>query len=348
MTSATRPLDREAPSRLHPITGWSLKHFGSLDEASPGFLWAAMQASSLWKNACRLAFAHGLHADAGVADPVHFAVTLRASKPDDIILEALGTLPVGLMGALARVGPDGLCSEESYRRLAAIHSNPASPDRRKAAVLRHLQVIDDEVIAVVDTVRADLLSPTIVSSIPNRTFAAHLNALAAAIEAHCTHASGRAIRRSLEASTPGRRLDDWARGWLERADVFPTPPFSGDDDVRPLSPADLRRAGRRFRNCLGTKLGYLLSGQLAFFECVPERAIAVTVKLSDGWLLTRIHGVGNCRVPEGVQALIRAKFRRRGVRTLEPEKPQTASAPVAMLFDGWGGGLIDLEDFGDS
>jgi hypothetical protein len=100
--------------------------------------------------------------------------------------------------------------------------------------------------------------------------------------------------------------------FLRRADRFPPPPVSGDDQLRPITTArGLIEAGRRFRNCLGTMIGDALVGRVAFAEFTggSQPAICELKPLSGdlGWLLADVYGERNGLVPPDVRAAAQQK-----------------------------------------
>src|SRR6185295_8497871 len=88
-----------------------------------------------------------------------------------------------------------------------------------------------------------------------------------------THETLHTVARQVVGES-GSGLEKFARRWVERADVFPPPPFPACADVRPLtSAAQMIEVGRAFGNCVQTpsKIAEVLLGY-AYHYVVEHRA----------------------------------------------------------------------------
>jgi hypothetical protein len=110
------------------------------------------------------------------------------------------------------------------------------------------------------------------------------------------------ILEAISASRPDTRLNTVIDRFVKRADILPAAPIPPDHEVRVFrSAAELIAAGRRYRNCLRTKLRSVLSGQSAFIEFRGE-VIVEFVRLSTGaYLYVGCHAPRNGPVEDEVE-----------------------------------------------
>jgi hypothetical protein len=144
-----------------------------------------------------------------------------------------------------------------------------------------------------------------------------------------TSATPTALWKSASDLGDDTTLTEWLRRFLLKADRFPKPPLPlNDPDFVPLSSGSaLVDAGCRFQNCLASKAMHVLSGRASFYEFKPSPgAIASFYRMTDGsWLMAKVYGRCNGRVPPDVAAQVRRKVIDMGGRCLIP-------VPIASRF----------------
>jgi hypothetical protein len=260
---------------------------------------------------------------------------MRVRRARDLIAAAFAitpeAVPSGFERALIRIGDDPLRREHLYGRLFAIIKD--EPHGRKAHALRYCGRITNDTIASLDVLDPVLLDPEIVKSMRNPTHARHANRVLRFIQQVCSTATPETLHTAARqvVGGSGSGLEQFARRWLERADVFPPPPFPAREGVTPLtSAAQMIEVGRGFGNCLqmSSKIAEVLLGY-AFHYVVedrgegkgePLRYVVELTPLSNGcWVIGTIEGVKDRRVSSEAKAVVLRRMRELGA--LAPTNP---------------------------
>ena len=240
----------------------------------------------------------------GAAAPEILSARLRRA----IGLALGGPGPLGLARALGRLG-EVAWPAAAYRQLLAILRR-----REAAKALWHAELIEPELVGAL----ADL-PPPMAGAV---RLAVDLGASGAAV-----------VREAYEAirfRTGQTAADEAAARWSRTATAAalfeavrdalypepPAPPHPGTAMLKPLaSKAELRRAAKRFRNCLADQLPYACSGWSAFYEWLGEPGAVVELGRDHifGWRLEQARLADNVPVTHEVREAIACELALMGV-----------------------------------
>ncbi len=268
-------------------------------------LWPAPHAPFLTARAARrhlvcLALAWGRDAVA--------AAILEARLPHAIRLAAGPAPPLGLARAVSRMG-DVAWTAADYRALAGLLRH-----RQAAKAIWHAEVLAPELV------RALAALPEPMAGAVHLALGLDARGAAVLCEAYGV------IRFRSGPAAAARAAARWARAAnvpalfeAVRDELYPeppAPPHPGTAVLRPLATkADLRRAAKRFRNCLAEQLPYACSGWSAYYEWLGEPGAVVELGRDHifGWRLEQARLAGNLPVPEPLQEAIASELALIGV-----------------------------------
>lgn len=372
LASATR--NGAKPERkLHPFSGWALEAVVSLDCACPGLLALTFRFGVQRRQALFLMLA-AVREDgiSEIADrlrhrelPPDFRdledaallgrAVVHLRRPRDLVRAVLGA-PDGLLGALARLGPDPLEEPDLYRELHHLFASATPADRRRAKILGQIQGdLAGGQIAVVSRLDPLLLHPAIVSKIHDVEHVAELHHALAYIRSYCSGATEAGIRASLGLLRPEDSRVDLVRAWSKRFDLLPYDLDTSSDPTLVVlaSAAAMNDAARRYRNCLASRISDVFLGTHLFAEYQPigrsePGVIAELRRIERGFFLEGLYGVGNTRVRADRANLVRRKLAACGVALLDhaPASPEMMHA-VAGMLGAWPLGLPDNNAWGE-
>jgi hypothetical protein len=192
-----------------------------------------------------------------------------------------------------------------------------------------------------------LLHPALVATIPQTQQVAELHRALAYVRAHCSRATDEAIRASLGRLKPGGHWADLIRYWAARFDRLPcTLDTHGDPTLFVLDSGEaLINAGRRYKNCLKTKVHEVLIGTYLFVEYLPEAPgqpglICELRRTTQGYLLEGIYARENRRVRSDRACIVRGKLAACGVAILDhaPGDWKALDATARAL------GIVDFDE----
>src|ERR1700712_54331 len=268
-----------------PFGGVYLETACKLDAACPGYLNRVLHASSLTRSVQFAAYAEIDFAQPEILatrfrtlapsacdpslDPLaQVARALILLSPRSVVQSIYGSVPVGLLGLLSRIGSDPLSDRSDYRLALSLFADPAHQARAK--LLRQTEGrISPGTIKVVARLDPILLHKAVLARAGDLERAEALNAAVALIRALVPTATDEALRQSLDGlSASDRTLSKWIMGWLRRMQRLPvTPPIPpGDPELRLLQGCDLVELGRRFQNCAADRVGYVAAGTRVHYE----------------------------------------------------------------------------------
>jgi hypothetical protein len=288
---------------------------------------------------------------------------LRLRRPHDLVRAVLAGPPVGLLGTLARLGDDPIGEPRTYYELARLFLSRDPADRRRAKILGQIsgglvgpQV---EIVGKLDPV---LLHPALVAKLDDLVQVEELHIALAYARAYCSWATDDAIRASLGRLRQSESYVTLIKSWASRFDRLPHGlDTRGDPNLVVLaSAAMMTAAGRKYRNCLKTRISESFLGSTVFVEFRPSDArelgaIAVLRRTNTGFILEAMYAAENRRVRADRADLIRRKLMACGVAVYAhaPDDPAIVRSVARMLGqwalgdpdnDGWGGDPLDADD----
>lgn len=322
------PHDAVQVRKPRPIEGWALQALVRYDEAYPGILRFTMSASAFRRQSIFLVLAaafpnrvdmiadrvRGLLAeDFPSSDNPHEAIAqaLMKSRARDLLQALFGPVE-GLVGALNRLGPNPL-HPLKYRGLVDLLSNPKHEARAK--VLRQLQTIAPDTMLILRMLRPSFLHVDVVQRLYSFDRVQQFHVALDLIRDVRPGVTDDELLASIKALGPKSKLENWAERWLAKA-VFPSfPPIQDDDEWVGLRSGEaMHDAGRRFANCLKTKVSVAAMGRSAYIEFRPTPAIIELAGLSRGqWVLEGVYGHKNGPVDRETARAIRRKLDHAGI-----------------------------------
>ncbi|MGH1589019.1 hypothetical protein ACRBEV_12450 [Methylobacterium phyllosphaerae] len=363
-------------------SGWALELAVSLDRESPGLLAASFHFGRQRRQATFLVFALAeiLGLDA-VAEHLRSAIGMseftssssvtvlaeavrRLRRPRDLIRAVLVGPPVGLLGTLARLGDDPIGEPRTYYELARLHLSRDPADRRRVKVLGqiggNLRGAQIDIVSALDPV---LLHPALVSCLTELRQVRELHSALRYIRKRCSGATDDAIRASLKRLKPGGHRADLVKFWAARFDRPPVElDLRGASGMIVLdSPAALADAGRRYKNCLASRINEVFLGTFVFVEvksgrCDEPGTIAELRHTDRGFVLEGLYAADNRRVPTDRAQIAREKLAACGVALLAhaPGEREPVIAAARLLnehalaepdnYVGWGNEIVEVAE----
>lgn len=357
----------------NPYAGWALGFAVRLDRHRPGLLAASFQFGQQRRQAffLVLALAEILGIDE-VADHLRCAegmsessnavsatvlgdAVLRLRHPRDLVRAVLAGPHVGILGTLARLGDDPIEAPRTYYEFARMHLSRDPVDRRRVKVLGQISGnLVGAQIDIVTTLDPVLLHPALVGCLYELPQVHELHSALTYIRARCSGATDDAIRASLKRLKPGGHRGDLVKFWAMR---FDRPPvgigFLDDPSLLVLnSAAALIDAGKRYRNCLATRVYAVFLGAFVYVEIRSSQGdtsgfVAELRNTNQGFFLEGLYAADNRRVhPESAQ-IAREKLAACGVALLAhaPGDRESVVAAARLLHEdslvepdvaGWG------------
>jgi hypothetical protein len=254
------------------------------------------------------------------ADALHRRLT--GAKGRDLVAEAYGVVPAGALQALAKLG-------------SAARPAPVYPALMRlladggigAKTIRHARALPDAFVAALAELPPALRAPGLAEKLKS---AAQASLLRWACDRAALNDGGNEVERAVTAlldRPPRNRVvfDEVMERIVARCDLgvaFPPAPWPGASQLRPVAtPAELRHAARRFRNCLASYSRDVRVGR-HYFYVWDDRAEPAVVELTAvgtlGWRVTDVKGRRNAAVSDATARAIAEAF-----------------APVETIFAGW-------------
>src|SRR3954464_13799149 len=223
--AASRPDPTRDPK---PFGGWAMAKAAALDRAGArGLVADLLTASTLRRQAAFVVLATVNLDEPGpflgrLGEPIaSLGDVIRFRRARDLIAAAFAitpeAVPAGFERALIRIGDDPLRREHFYRRLFAIIKD--EPHGPKAHALRYCGPITSAIIEAVDLLDPLLLDPEIVRGIRGSKHAHHANRVLHFLRSVFSSAPPEALHAAARQAIAGSGLEQFARRWVERADV---------------------------------------------------------------------------------------------------------------------------------
>jgi hypothetical protein len=293
-----------------------------LEQEGPEILAARLRA---------LAPAHCVLPPHPMAQIAQALTVMRARK----ILQAVyGEAPPGFLGMLSRLGDNPLPQQRLYGLIFEMSSDPKH--RERAAAL--LQISGEIGPSQLEIIRH--LDPVLVHrNILNRISLSQVddvNDVLALIRRCVSTATDAALRQSVEQIHPKTRLETFFSRWLKKMDKPVTGPQvpADDPDFSVLATGEAMAAlGRRFQNCLSSKIPYVATGRHAYLEWRhAPGAIAELHRLSNGqFVLADVHAVLNREPDPELVTTVRHKLGSLGIPAIETDDQLRACGVLRLL-----------------
>ncbi|BCM86475.1 hypothetical protein mvi_49360 [Methylobacterium indicum] len=340
-----------------PFGGTYLKIAVEIDKLCPGHLGVALHGSNLSRQVRFLTYAEIAAGDAaalatrlGVAevssaignaddDQATVGRALTVLKPREIVEAIFKVVPDAFLGILKRLGPDPLPDPALYRELHRLFASRIPADRARVRVLRQLPgTITPTQIAIVLALDPVLLHPRFVSKVESLKEARELNAGFGYVRAHCSVATDDAIRQSVSSFPEKMIVEAFVRRWARRFDRLPFPLELADASLVVLKTgAALVDAGRRYDNCLPTKVPEVLVGRYLYVEVrigAGRGVIAELRRTSRCWVLQMLYQRGNGHVSQDIASVVRRKLVAQGIAIYDrPANGVSGLDAAAKLLD---------------
>lgn len=300
------------------LLGWATDALIRLDDETSGLIARTLTAAPARKQAifAALAVAEEKAGVFGSGDDLllpSLGEVLRHGRAIDILRHALGDVPVGLPGLLARVGDRPLPRAKDYLSLRDL---AASTDPRGADALRQGGRITFRKLEVLAALDARWRHVNTLERLDTNSEALTFNAAVAFIQSVNSKATDEALAEAIAQMRPSSTLARLLDRLLRRADRLPPHPVpDGTNELVPLaSMRALLEAGRKYRNCLSHRLSDVAAGRMAVGEFRGEWLVEFRpLSLGAGWMLRDVHGHRNGPVPLAVVGDVEAKCDQIGV-----------------------------------
>lgn len=248
----------------------------------------------------------------------------------------------GLVGILSKLGGEPL-REETYRLLVDLHTQ--RQHRPRAMLLRHAPRIPERTFPVIMALEPPYLSLKLVKCLGSVEQVKDFQRSIELIKRVIPSISDDVLVSSLDMIAPGTSLGQWVQRWLERATCFwVEPPDLRASGMAILESAfAMREAGRRYKNCLETRIGFVALGRSLFLEYEPRPCIVELERLHSGWVFSGVYGAENLAVDSAIAQEVIEKLHTAGIHI--PARHLEATyynrvARIAGIFD------FSRDDFG--
>lgn len=332
--------------RPTPLPKWVLDRLVACDEVYPGVLRRFFTTSNLRRQCICLALSNFQ-----IDDPKKLADRLRPSGDDHgnqyidafaLIGHAILTYRArnivrtlypgaqGLIGILTKLGAEPL-NMQDYRALVELHTQPRHRSRLNA--LRQIKRITPTIIQTVLNLEPPYALHSVVRRIQGPEAARDFARTIELIKRINPQAGDHALVASLKALGTTSSIADWVNRWLGKATQFLVrAPMPDDDAFKCLSSASkMKDAGRRFGNCLETKIGAAALSRTCFIEYRPIPTIIELARLNRGFLLDGLYGPSNARPDPSALRAIYPRLEAAGV--LMFSRQTDAVARLAGIYD---------------
>jgi hypothetical protein len=263
------------------------------------------------------------------------ALALMLSRARKIVQAVFGEVPRGMLGMLSRLGDHPLPQHRFYRLVFEMFSNPEHHERA-SALLQVTGRISPSYIEIIEHLDPLLVHRNTLNRI-NLQQVEDVNAALALVRKTVSFATDAALRQSIEGMGPKTSLGDFFSRWLRKMDQpMAVPQIPADDpDFTVLATGEaMTSLGRRFQNCLGSKIPYVVTGRRAYLEWLhAPGAIAELHRLSDGqFVLADVHAVLNQRPDPAMVAAILSKLQSLGIPALESGESHLCTCGILRLL----------------
>lgn len=275
---------------------------------------ASAQVQSIWPNDCICEYLlasesrrhtwHAWLANHGAATPdvTETYRFLTFAKSRQILADAFGSCPAGMIAALGKFGPFAR-SKQAY---LALHKVLTAGGPLAQHVHQSAKLNDDDLVALATAVTNTESDRVVRALLKCKMSVQAMVELLWVISRMASRYEERHLVRCIsEGRQPANILTN-----LYGLVPFPAPPFEQVAALIPITTADqLRKAGQLLRNCLSkpgeelaAAVASVLSGQRYFYVWEGENPALLAFARcgSAGWILAEHSGPMNTRVPDAV------------------------------------------------
>lgn len=324
---------------ITPVSGWMLDIIADLDRHHAGLAGSFLRSGNERRQVIAASLAvrpPDMSQPAAVREGAEF---LARADHRAILLQAFGTVPIGLRGALRRSGPQPH-ERAFYRRLHDLLSAP--PHRQVVKALNQLRSIDADKLRIALKLPQEVCRANVVDAISNPKEAREIATVIDLLIAN--GADPAALFEAIRRVGDGRALTQVWKRWSRRT-IFAIHPLAASDCYKPVtSAAELRQIALRYHNCAERYITTALDGFDAFAEfCGTGKPMVVHLRREKGrWMLEGMFGRHNARprLEQRTEAL--NYLRARGIETRP--KPEHRTGPWQVLNRLLSPAMFDFED----
>ncbi|MEG8223619.1 hypothetical protein OSJ57_23905 [Sphingomonas sp. HH69] len=317
-------------SSIEPFSGWMLDQIVHLDEVRPGLAGQMLRASAERRQVTAAFLAV---TDQESQAPADTAAFLACANHCAILGRAFGSVPDGLRGALRRSGPQPHDPKFYSRLFKHLVDSP----RHITTAIARSEKLDQERLAVMEALPADLCDARIVARIDDRKRAADI-VLAIDLMERRGLCRKSVVEGLLRSSRPIAKV---VRRWSLNM-PFPPGPIPACQGFRPITNGiELRRVAKQYRNCGRNYLMPVHCGNHAFGEFSHGgREVLISFDRANGmWIADGVYGFRNRDVHPDISAAAYAFSARRGVPAHEirnrGDQGVEALRRLALRFVDW-------------
>lgn len=265
-------------------------------------------------------------------DAAMIAHALTRWRVQRLVQANFDTTPLGLCGALAKLGETPMSHPASYLKLCDVLAGQYGV--AKARIILQARTITSDLIDIAILLDPVLARPGVIETIKYVRTVHQINRAVELIRSICNSASDEALGHSIP---PAKDWKHWASRWLSRADRFPLQPVIEDDGIEVLDSAEkLRDAGAVMRNCLQSRTAAAALGRVAYLHVKEPSAIVSLQAMSEGrWRLQGIHVHNNGSVDTETRVAVWEQLQRHGILVSAGNAEAARWTPVVRLIGDW-------------
>lgn len=279
-----------------------------LSASSKRFASHVEAVESWWHHLAYLAI--DIHGIRSTEEALYLGDLLAAAAASDICIEILGTKPTGLVAVLRKIRAYPLLPGYYEKLIEALNS------AKRLKILVHSPVITPDLINVVSTLPEEVLSMKIVSAVENESQVESALYYFDALLKIFPPEDHQRIQQSLSNVRRFSHFEAWFGRWLEKSPPIEAP-WAGNALLQPIHSAqELVATAKEFHNCLRSYVRAMVAGCYYFYRWLGGSSAVISLRKDAffGWVVTRIEGPNNTRLPNSSEADILEQFRNAGIR----------------------------------
>ncbi len=270
--------------------GWLSPAIAAITIHDPEFLQFAIALDGGQLHLLGLLLSHADTHGWSAAEWQAFGCAFRTESGRTLIAR-FAQLPPALLNVTGKL-KGTLWRPATYRRLGTL-----AREHNARKWLAHAVIIAPADLIVLSRLPPAFRTPKIVGAARHRRQLSELRYRIAIARRLLPGQSDRVLARVIEQKGVKTQYWKFIEGLLERVD-FPTPPWAGDEALRPVrSYQELAAAAVRLRNCLRDRLAHILAGNSAIYLYCAEGELAGAVEIGRhaifGWEFEEMAGPDN-------------------------------------------------------